>query len=210
MLLFLSSRCILIANSSPNICKFCDSSSTKDGYIKHFCASLHYATMDHRCCLNSTEIVGLDLSNCKIANLDGLITNLTSLVALDLRDNDNLKNTSSVFFNHLTELDELYLPPNVGCPGGIQAWNETNNSTYCHSQLNPCHYFNITCLKHGMCNHNGPGLARCSCKPGFSGYKCLVEGEFPWATYFISLTCSTIVLSAVLWCTQRRKVIKVS
>ncbi|WAR23769.1 ARAID-like protein, partial [Mya arenaria] len=65
----------------------------------------------------------------------------------------------------------------------------------------------ITCANNNShCEMVGPGEAECVCNKGYHGYKCLRQGTFPDVGYSIVLSACTVVLSALLWFTQRRKV----
>lgn len=36
-------------------------------------------------------------------------------------------------------------------------------------------FFPVSCTDNGDCIHKGPGYAKCVCKPGHYGYKCMNE-----------------------------------
>ncbi|KAG1674264.1 All-trans retinoic acid-induced differentiation factor [Nymphon striatum] len=108
-------------STNTSICEHC-SKPTTEKYVTEFCETVKDANMTDRCCWNSTALIGLDLTDCNIESLDNLLTNYTSLIVLDLKEN-NLKNFSEEYFVGLTNLTELYLPPDSNCPGGEAAWN---------------------------------------------------------------------------------------
>lgn len=65
-----------------------------------------------------------------------------------------------------------------------------------------------TCPEHSKCTNNGPGSFLCRCDAGWGGYKCLHKTD---RNVTIPITTSvagvTVLLSAVLWYTQRRHVL---
>ncbi|XP_076319894.1 all-trans retinoic acid-induced differentiation factor-like isoform X3 [Tachypleus tridentatus] len=126
----------------------CQNSSVREN-VRKYCEEENLTYIE-RCCFNKMSmanlLVGLDLSNCMLMNVNDLFKNTTDLVI-------------------------FYLPEDKSCPGGEAAWS--NSGAECIGQLNPCNYLNVSCTENGQCHHLGPGIAKCDCLPGHFGYKCL-------------------------------------
>eukprot|EP00064_Thunnus_orientalis_P017487 superscaffoldBa00003726_g17570 len=75
-----------------------------------------------------------------------------------------------------------------------------------HYVILPADIVSINCPENSLCGPYGPGFFECSCADNYHGYKCLREGEFPLLQVFGPLGASTVVISVLLWVTQRRKV----
>lgn len=163
-----------------------------------------------RCCLNQNgTILGLDLQNCSLKDLGPNFPQAHTAVIIDLHENP-LKDDLANAFHSFVQLQTLILPPDVNCPGGINAWNTVtfypNNQT-CEGQRNFCNSTGDTeiCPENGSCVPDGPGLLQCVCADGFHGYKCMRQGSFSLLTFFGILGSTTLFISVVLWGTQRRK-----
>ncbi|XP_076319895.1 all-trans retinoic acid-induced differentiation factor-like isoform X4 [Tachypleus tridentatus] len=161
----------------------CQNSSVREN-VRKYCEEENLTYIE-RCCFNKMSmanlLVGLDLSNCMLMNVNDLFKNTTDLVI-------------------------FYLPEDKSCPGGEAAWS--NSGAECIGQLNPCNYLNVSCTENGQCHHLGPGIAKCDCLPGHFGYKCLRQGTFPIFTYCLAICIPSVLLSAFFWFTQRRHVKK--
>lgn len=166
-----------------------------------------------RCCIvisgNKTIITEIDLSNCNLKTIDGILANQPNLTTIRLQGN-KLKSVKKEDFFHTTNIDLLVLQPNLECPGGPNAWmsygpdNETE-TTQCVGEIHTCQLPNVTCPNdNSMCEHVGPNMMECVCIDGYHGYKCLRMGKFPTTVYAIGLAVCTVVLSAVLWLTENQ------
>lgn len=179
---------------------FCSGIYPSEGFVETFCKK-NEGKMDERCCISNNTIIGLDFRSCDIERLNITSYTFTDVSMMDLRNN-TLENITTDDLKGLTDLNVLYLPHGVSCPGGNNSWNDISldeNMTTCMSQINPCQSLNISCTENGECLHTGPGSAKCVCLPGHHGYKCLNEGEFPTTVFSISLFVCTTLLCAALW-----------
>uniref|UniRef100_A0A914UNK8 Uncharacterized protein n=1 Tax=Plectus sambesii TaxID=2011161 RepID=A0A914UNK8_9BILA len=176
------------------------------------------------CCLNkASRIVGVLLHECSVSQLDRssrLGSTTFQAVAADLLFLDLSGNTfhdvGTEFFRGMSSLKELYLPTAVfqQCPGGADAWKHQlreNGTLTCSEQVDVCEETAFNCTVSAQCVHcqcanDGPGMVQCPCNDGYHGYKCLKQGTFPFFEFYAILVPVTIVLSAVLWFTQRRNV----
>ncbi|GBM30970.1 All-trans retinoic acid-induced differentiation factor [Araneus ventricosus] len=185
----------------------CNNTNFNESLVEKYCKS-HDSLMSGRCCILNETVIGLDLRYCNIKTLNISQHVFEQVEILDLRENDYEKLTSDELIN-LLNLNYLYLPEHIPCPGGHMAWNITekdHNMTSCLDQLNSCNSLNISCGEpdDANCHHLGPGTAKCICQPGHFGYKCLNEGEFPVVIFSSSVVFPTIVLSIALWFIQGR------
>lgn len=168
-----------------------------------------------RCCLlrdNTSDVdfvIGLDLSNCSLNHVDSL-QEASTAVMIDLSRNP-IVNLSDSVFQGFIQLDYMNLPLNLLCPGGNSSWEKVEvdgDNRLCQGQKNFCNqtgHMSLNCPENSLCGPFGPGLFECSCAGNFHGYKCLREGEFPVVQVFGPLGVSTVVVSLLLWVTQRRK-----
>ncbi|XP_066533233.1 all-trans retinoic acid-induced differentiation factor isoform X2 [Hoplias malabaricus] len=171
--------------------------------------------LEGRCCFrnNSSQeedsVLGLDLSNCSLHYIDDL-HEVSAAVIIDLSSN-LLSNLSDFIFQGFNQLTTLILPSNLECPGGKTSWDRVEvkrDTRVCEGQRNAC---NLTgnlswdCPENSLCRPYGPGFFECSCVHNFHGYKCLREGQFPMLEVLAILCVSTVVISTLLWVTQRRK-----
>ncbi|KAG8187400.1 hypothetical protein JTE90_016944 [Oedothorax gibbosus] len=173
--------------------------------VEEFCTDRLGFMIKNRCCSDINTLIGLDLRHCGITKLNITYPVFSDLEILDLREN-NFEKFSSSDLTGLLNLVELYLPKHLPCPGGPNCWNESNNMTKCSGQRDPCTSLNISCgePENAHCIHTGPGSAKCECQPGYFGYKCLNEGEFPVTGFTLGVILPTIVLSVALWFIQGR------
>ncbi|XP_034554879.1 all-trans retinoic acid-induced differentiation factor isoform X2 [Notolabrus celidotus] len=152
----------------------------------------------------------LDLSNCSLTQVEDL-QNASKALIIDLSLNP-MVNISDAVFQGFIQLNQLILPPVISCPGGNASWEKVEakeGNRVCEGQRDLCNQtgqLSIECPENSLCGPNGPGFFECSCADKYHGYKCLREGEFPSLQVFVPLGASTVVLSLVLWVTQRRKV----
>lgn len=167
-----------------------------------------------RCCMNGnsySSVVGLDLSSCHITSIENYFNNLDNLEVLFLQNN-SIQVPKIEAFHGLTKLKLLKLPPKLNCPGGNELWNKTEQTSEvvtCINELSTCTVYNVSCPnQNSYCVDRGPQVTECLCKPGYHGYKCLRKGTFPVTAFVIGLGVSTVVVSAILWFTQRRKIKK--
>ncbi|XP_068199203.1 all-trans retinoic acid-induced differentiation factor [Antennarius striatus] len=217
VLLFIISLCF---NSSYQLtekqpCQLCSGTVQNDTAVGHFC-SQSAGRIDRRCCLksdnrtDSERIIGLDLSNCSLTNVENLLGASTALM-IDLSLNPII-NISDTIFQGFVELNYLILPQDLLCLGGNTSWEKVevkDGNRFCEGQKNVCNQtgqLSITCPENSLCGPYGPGFFECSCAGNYHGYKCLREGVFPSLNVFASLGASTVVVTVLLWVTQRRKV----
>ncbi|XP_064605215.1 all-trans retinoic acid-induced differentiation factor-like [Liolophura sinensis] len=212
---------ICLANSSNKtlieVCShLCPGPLRNSSVVKQNCE--HNVILD-RCCLNSSVspfhdegVLGIDLSGCHLHHLNSSLQHFTHVSTVVLDDNPlEQKDVNDSQFYGLSMMDYLSLPSTLNCPGGNESWEMSKylpQKTVCQGQLDLCTVDNFTCPHHSHCLPRGPGLKDCLCDGGFYGYKCLRSGHFPTEWYLIGLCSSTVAVSALLWCTQRRHVIQ--
>ncbi|MGH0133071.1 UNVERIFIED_CONTAM: hypothetical protein FKN15_045372 [Acipenser sinensis] len=85
------------------------------------------------------------------------------------------------------------LPQLLDCPGGNTSWE--------HVDI----FKTWLCPENSLCQPDGPGMFQCACASSYYGYKCLKEGAFPMLEFFGILGPLTVLTSALLWLSQRRK-----
>ncbi|XP_071394085.1 all-trans retinoic acid-induced differentiation factor [Centroberyx affinis] len=196
------------------VCSLCNGTVLNGTAVGQFCTSSAGRT-DGRCCLRNDNtstpeyIIGLDLSNCSLAHVEDLQGASTALM-IDLSLNPIVTINDSVFQGFI-ELDYMILPPNVLCPGGNASWEKVEvkeGNRLCQGQRNVCNQtgqMSLNCPENSLCAPYGPGFFECSCADNYHGYKCLREGGFPAVQVFGPLGASTVLISILLWVTQRRK-----
>ncbi|CAK6962257.1 all-trans retinoic acid-induced differentiation factor [Scomber scombrus] len=201
--------------TEPQICKLCSGTVLNGTVVDQFC-SASAGRIDGRCCLRNDNtsdpehIIGLDLSNCSLTHVGDLKEASTALM-IDLSHN-SIVNISESVFQGFIELNYMILPADIGCPGGNASWEKDEvkeGNRLCEGQKNTCNQtgqLSINCPENSLCGPYGPGFFQCSCAGNYHGYKCLREGEFPNLLVFGPLGASTVVISVLLWVTQRRKV----
>ncbi|XP_018549975.1 all-trans retinoic acid-induced differentiation factor [Lates calcarifer] len=200
--------------SELQVCKLCSGSVQNDTAVGEFCSS-SAGRIGGRCCLrndNTTDperIIGLDLSNCSLTHVEDLHEASTALM-IDLSHNP-IVNISDTAFQGFIELNYMILPGDILCPGGNTSWSKVEvkaGDRLCQGQKSMCNQtgqLSIDCPENSLCAPYGPGFFECSCADSYHGYKCLREGEFPALQVFGPLGASTVVISILLWVTQRRK-----
>ncbi|KAH3695434.1 all-trans retinoic acid-induced differentiation factor-like [Dreissena polymorpha] len=204
-------------NEVPDVCSKCEdrtSSSEVVGFCQKSNSSGHLI-VDKACCLNySSEetftVLGLDFSHCNISSITGVINVYPDLHILMLENNTNLQ-VSDQDFRGLSKLVYLSLPLTMNCPGGNNSWRISeisNNAMLCREEIDLCIQNNVTCESQNssICVLVGPGEVECLCQAGYYGYKCLRQGTFPTVVFSISLCIIVVMLSALLWLAQRRKI----
>lgn len=196
------------------VCKLCNSTILNDTAVGNFC-SVSAGRIEGRCCLRNEKtsdperIIGLDLSNCSLTHVGDLLGASTALM-IDLSFNQ-IVNISDTAFQGFTELNHMILPQDILCPGGNTSWEKVEvkeKVRLCEGQKDTCNLtgqLSISCPENSLCAPYGPGFFECSCADNYHGYKCLREGEFPVLQVFGPLGASTVVISFLLWVTQRRK-----
>lgn len=166
--------------------------------------------MQARCCLNQKgTILGIDLQNCSLKDPGPKFLQASAAVIIDLQANP-LKGGLTNIFRGFTNLQTLILPPDVTCPGGINAWENITSfmdKQICQGQKDLCNSTGSPemCPENGSCAPEGPGLLQCVCADGFHGYKCMRQGSFSLLMFFGILGSTTLAISILLWGTQRRK-----
>lgn len=196
------------------VCKLCGGTILNSSAVGEFC-SLFAGRIDGRCCLKNDNtndpeyIIGLDLSNCSLTCVQDIQGASTAfMIDLSLNPIVNINDTAFQGFN---KLKYMILPQNVNCPGSNTSWEKVKikeGNRYCEGQRNMCNetgQLSMNCPENSLCTPFGPGFFECSCAENFHGYKCLREGEFPALQVFGPLAASTVVISFLLWTTQRCK-----
>lgn len=196
----------------PQVCKQCSGTVLNDSAVGLFCSS-SAGRIEGRCCLKhgttSDSITGLDLSNCSLTQV-GNLQEATTASMIDFSLNP-IANISDSTFQGFIDLNDLILPANLLCPGGNTTWKTIEvikGNRFCKGQNNVCNQtgqMSMDCPENSLCAPYGPGLFECNCADNYHGYKCLREGQFPVLQVFGPLGASTVVVSFLLWVTQRRK-----
>ncbi|KAI1897200.1 hypothetical protein AGOR_G00080770 [Albula goreensis] len=195
------------------VCTLCKGTLQNGTVVGDFCTSSK-GRVEGRCCLgNETQdidsITGLDLSNCSLRQVEDLTEAATAKI-VDLSENPII-NMSETLFQGFTQLQYLQLPARLACPGGNASWEKMEikeGVCLCEGQRNTCDqagHMSWDCPLNSLCAPNGPGFFQCSCVDSHHGYKCLREGQFPLAEVLGILGGATVLVSALLWITQRRK-----
>ncbi|XP_034018484.1 all-trans retinoic acid-induced differentiation factor [Thalassophryne amazonica] len=200
--------------TEPQVCGWCRGSVVNDSAVGQFCDASAGRTKG-RCCLRNDSnfdgerIIGLDLSNCSLTQIEDLPGASTALI-IDLSLNP-IVNISDSLFQGFLDLNNLILPADIPCPGGNFSWNKVeikDGNHLCEGQKNMCNQtgqLSANCPQNSLCAPYGPGFFECSCTDNYHGYKCLREGEFPALLVFVPLGVSTLVISSLLWVIERRK-----
>ncbi|KAM3860944.1 all-trans retinoic acid-induced differentiation factor [Diretmus argenteus] len=196
------------------VCSLCSGPVQNGTAVGRFCTSSAGRT-EGRCCLRNDNtsspeyIIGLDLSNCSLTHVENLQEASTaSMIDLSLNP---IVNMSDSVFEGFIELNDMILPANVDCPGGNTSWEKVDvkeGNRLCRGQRNVCNQtgqMSFNCPENSLCAPYGPGFFECSCADNYHGYKCLREGEFPIIQVFGPLGASMVLVSILLWVTQRRK-----
>ncbi|KAM4633901.1 all-trans retinoic acid-induced differentiation factor [Polymixia lowei] len=196
------------------VCNLCNGTVANGTAVAQFCASSS-GRIDRRCCFktdnasSSEYVIGLDLSNCSLTHVVDLQGASTALM-IDLSLNP-IVNISDSVFQGFIELNYIILPSNLVCPGGNASWKKVEvkeGNCLCEGQRNACNQtgqMSLNCPENSLCAPDGPGFFECNCADSYHGYKCLREGAFPTVQVFGPLGASTVLVSLVLWVTQRRK-----
>ncbi|XP_028652193.1 all-trans retinoic acid-induced differentiation factor [Erpetoichthys calabaricus] len=197
----------------PQVCSLCGGTVGNGSAVWDLCYTNKSFVVKGRCCLQKqdeeNQIIGLDLKNCSLAEVDDLHEAYTAEV-VDLSENP-LQNVSKLTFHGFTSMFFLVLPPILECPGGNESWEITevsNSIRICKGQKSACNSTGEParlCPENSLCQPDGPGLFQCICVDGFHGYKCLRMDEFPMVEMFVILGTVTALMSSLLWATQRRK-----
>ncbi|XP_041661451.1 all-trans retinoic acid-induced differentiation factor [Cheilinus undulatus] len=202
-------------NELQQVCELCSGAVLNDSVVGQFCASSAGRTLG-RCCFKydntscHERITGLDLSNCSLTHVVDL-QEASKALMIDLSLNPII-NISDTVFQGFSELNYVILPQEIDCPGGNSSWEKVEvkaGNRLCKGQKDICNQtgqLSIECPENSLCAPYGPGFFECSCADNYHGYKCLREGEFPALYVFGPLGASTILVSVLLWVTQRRKV----
>ncbi|XP_027895585.1 all-trans retinoic acid-induced differentiation factor [Xiphophorus couchianus] len=196
------------------VCSLCGGTVQNNTYVGDFC-TLSAGRTDKRCCLandNSSDperIIGLDLSSCSLTQMEDL-SGASTVVVIDLSLNP-ITNISDKVFQGFLDLKFLILPEHIACPGGNASWQQMEvkqGKQLCKDQKNMCNQtgqMSMNCPENSLCGPYGPGFFECHCAENYHGYKCLRQAEFPALKVFGPLAASTVVISFLLWITQRRK-----
>ncbi|XP_051954854.1 all-trans retinoic acid-induced differentiation factor [Xyrauchen texanus] len=198
-------------DTDAQLCQMCEGTVRQDSPVWDFCLTKGHIK-DH-CCFgnisNVDTIIGLDLANCSIRHVEHLYDASTAMI-IDLSNNP-IFNLSDLIFQGFSHLNELILPSKLECPGSSAAWEKVevkHNVRVCEGQKNVCNQtqqISWNCPENSFCRPYGPGFFECSCLYNFYGYKCMRQGVFPTTMVLGILTGCTVVVSSLLWFTQRRK-----
>ncbi|XP_007256710.2 all-trans retinoic acid-induced differentiation factor [Astyanax mexicanus] len=218
--LILSGVYVYSQQSEPQFCRLCDGVVQSGSAVWSACLSA--GRIEGRCCIRNSSssssaddngddedsIFGLDFSNCSLSRLDDL-SEASAAFIIDLSNNP-LSNLSDFVFQGFNQLGHLIMPIKLECPGGNTSWDKVEvkgNTRLCEGQKNACNQTGMSwdCPENSLCMPYGPGFFECTCAQNFHGYKCLREGQFPMMEVMAILGGSTVVISALLWVTQRRK-----
>lgn len=185
-------------------------------YVLKFCDDFG-GTIIHRCCRSDDNktLVAIDLMDANLTAIPNFSehTNL-NLSVIDLRSNPDIVSSHDDDFLTLAFLDILILPPTIECPGGERIWENRTTvkdppGNLCQTQKSFCANSTDLCTEKGsVCTANGPYHFLCSCKPGYHGYKCLRNGNFPSGIFYGLTAAVTVLASIMLYWTQRRHVKK--
>uniref|UniRef100_A0A8C2AJV6 All-trans retinoic acid-induced differentiation factor n=1 Tax=Cyprinus carpio TaxID=7962 RepID=A0A8C2AJV6_CYPCA len=178
-------------DTDAQLCQMCEGTVRQDSPVWDFCLTKGH--IRGRCCFrnntsNVDTIIGLDLANCSISHIEHLYNSSTAFIILKIAD------------------------LNLNTLRGNASWEKVevkNNAKICQGQTNICNQtvqMPWDCPENSFCSPYGPGFFECSCLHNFHGYKCMRQGEFPIVKVLGILTGSTVVVSSLLWFTQRRKV----
>ncbi|XP_013874936.1 all-trans retinoic acid-induced differentiation factor [Austrofundulus limnaeus] len=201
--------------TGQQVCSLCGGSVLNRTAVGQFCSGFA-GLIDGRCCLKNDSsgdherIIGLDLSNCSLTHVENL-QEASEVIMIDLSLNP-IVNISADVFRGFFYLNYIFLPEDVVCPGGNTSWQKVEvkqGNRLCEGQKDICNqtgHLSLNCPENSLCAPDGPGFYECSCAENYYGYKCLREGEFPALQVFGPLAASTVVMSLLLWATQRRKV----
>ncbi|XP_075872002.1 all-trans retinoic acid-induced differentiation factor [Nelusetta ayraudi] len=202
--------------SDLQVCQLCKGTVLNGTEVSRFC-SLAAGRIEGRCCVRNDNasdpervIVGLDLSNCLLSHV-GDLQGASTAVIVDLSLNP-IANISNTTFQGFVDLNSTILPADLPCPGGNASWERVevrDGNRLCEGQKDLCNqtrHMSIDCPANSLCAPYGPGFFECSCAGNHHGYKCLREGEFPALQVIAPLGASTVVISFLLWFTQRRHV----
>ncbi|XP_039271877.1 all-trans retinoic acid-induced differentiation factor-like [Styela clava] len=201
----------------------CSDPYPPNGSFVDNCNSHPMLRLQGHCCENfsSGHVVGIDLSFCKLRNIKTLFHQYTEVTKINLTNNPDLKFQNTSFLG-LKKLCQISVDKNVECNSqwnwfnsSWQAWNNTEDDKHdrkCINQTNTCNllkqYHNYTCPDNSNCINNGPGQFLCDCKHGWGGYKCLRKTDSDLKLPILAGTAAaTVLLSSILWYTQRRHVI---
>ncbi|KAM9435391.1 all-trans retinoic acid-induced differentiation factor [Clarias gariepinus] len=215
ILFILSTIYVDCLSTDAQLCQMCEGAVQNQSAVWSFCQAAE-GRIEGRCCFHDAEenILGLDLSNCSLRQVEDLHA-AAAAVIIDLSSNP-ISNMSDFIFQGFNNLSHLILPINLECPGGNTSWDRVDvkdDTRLCEGQRNACNQtgqMSLDCPENSICMPYGPGFSQCSCVHNFHGYKCLREGNFPMLEVLAILCASTVVVSVLLWITQRRKIKDIS
>ncbi|KAI4872748.1 hypothetical protein NFI96_026991 [Prochilodus magdalenae] len=211
ILLIISCAHVRSQQTASQLCYMCDGAVRAGGAVWNLCRTV--GRIEGRCCINDNssdeyKVFGLDISNCSLSHID--LHEASAAVIIDLSSNP-ISNLSDFIFQGFSRMEHLILPIQLECPGGNASWDRVEvkrDTRICEGQKNACNqtgHLSWDCPENSLCKPYGPGFFECSCAHNFHGYKCLREGQFPMLEVMAILGGSTVVISALLWATQRRK-----
>ncbi|XP_065670892.1 all-trans retinoic acid-induced differentiation factor isoform X4 [Hydra vulgaris] len=182
-------------------CFFClddIQSNESRNLLEEFCSKNEAFNLDGRCCFkNGTILIGVDLSNCKLQNLDMYRSNLLDIQNIQWLVIDKPQNCDKQFCN--------------------QSLVKNGSATYvCAAPINPCvnkecpnsltesKVNKQDCPENSNCHPDGPGLFECNCAKGWHDYRCLRKQGFPLTQWMVGFSVATILICIVLRILQRK------
>ncbi|XP_065670890.1 all-trans retinoic acid-induced differentiation factor isoform X3 [Hydra vulgaris] len=204
-------------------CFFClddIQSNESRNLLEEFCSKNEAFNLDGRCCFkNGTILIGVDLSNCKLQNLDMYRSNLLDIqniqwLAVNQNPNLTLNNYRGFIELSLLVIDK---PQNCDKQFCNQSLVKNGSATYvCAAPINPCvnkecpnsltesKVNKQDCPENSNCHPDGPGLFECNCAKGWHDYRCLRKQGFPLTQWMVGFSVATILICIVLRILQRK------
>ncbi|KAE8582828.1 hypothetical protein XENTR_v10020312 [Xenopus tropicalis] len=135
---------VIPVGAGTQVCESCPGALRNSSQVSQLCRAAPKARTLGRCCLGhmdgSDVIIGLDLWNCSLAQLDPTLHLTQAAVVLDLSSNP-LRDLPSEFFRGLLGLQYVALPAELSCPGGNNSWENVNVTSavrVCQDQRSSC------------------------------------------------------------------------
>jgi len=206
----------LIGHFQLEAATLCAGNNATSEPVLDYCNSTGGYLVD-RCCRSSDNetFTAVDLTDLNLTKIpDFTEYENFDFIVVDLRLNPHLEPSPGDDFLTMKDLDDLFLPEQVDCPGGERVWELVNKTAdppgnRCQHQKDFCSNSTDICVEQAStCSTNGPDHFLCLCKTGYNGYKCLRKGTFPVGAFFGPTIGVTVVASILFYWTQRRHVKK--